>query len=343
MKILVVKLSALGDVAQALAVLPTLKAGIPHASLYWLVEEASSDLLKGHPLLERVFICRRKNWLKAIKKAINVSSVFREMQIFLRDLRSEYFDIVLDLQGLFKSGLLVALARAKRKIGFANHREGSTIPLTQKLPPYDPDRHAVFRYLDAAEYIGGQRPEEITFPLPHLPPPSQLLRKFSIEGNFAVFIPCARWETKLWSIDAWVNLAHKVYRFFGMQILFIGSQNDKAYVSRIISQAPFAKSLCGKTSILSLAGLLKASSLIVTVDTGPMHLAVTVGKRVVAIFGPTAPWRTGPFGKGHRIVRSGLPCSPCFRKRCNHLSCMKTILPEQVFQQVEELMANGGS
>ncbi len=342
MKILLVKLSALGDVVQALAVLPAIKAGLPYARLYWVVEEAASDLVKNHPLLEKVFVSKRKTWLKAAKQK-GISSVMKEMRAFLKDLRSEYFDIILDLQGLFKSGLLVALARGKRKIGFANHREGSTIPLTQKLAPYDPDRHAVLRYIDAAEYIGGKRPKKISFPLPQLPSSSELLQKFSIGRNFAVFIPCARWETKLWIIDAWIDLAHKVYKTFDMEILFIGSQRDKAYVSKIISKAPFAKSLCGETSLLSLAGLLKTASLIVTVDTGPMHLAVATGKQVVALFGPTAPWRTGPFGEGHRIIRSGLSCSPCFRKKCEHLTCMKTILPEQVFQQVKDLMANGGS
>ncbi len=342
MKILIVKLSALGDVVQALAVLPALKAGLPQARLYWAVEEASAELLLGHPLLEKVYVSRRQNWLSAFKKR-GLRSTLREVSLFLRELRNEYFDVILDLQGLLKSGLLVALAKGKRRIGFANHREGSTLPLTQKLSPYEPEKHAVERYLDAALYLGGERPSPVSFPLPPLPNPEVLKEKFGLKSEPAIFIPCARWQTKEWTQEGWIELAHLVQKTFGLEIAFVGGAGDRPYVAPILEKAPFVRSLCGQTSILELAGLLKLARLIVTVDTGPMHLAVAVGKRVVALFGPTAPWRTGPFGRGHRIVRLDLPCSPCFKKRCPESICLQQLTPEQVFHEVAELMINGGS
>ncbi len=342
MKILIVKLSALGDVVQALAVLPALKAGLPQARLYWAVEEASAELLLGHPLLERVYISKRRTWLSAFKKK-HFLSTLREINFFLRDLREEYFDVILDLQGLLKSGLLVALAKGKRRIGFANHREGSTLPLTQKLSPYEPERHAVERYLDAALYLGGKRPSPVSFPLPPLPDPEDLREKFDLRGDLAVFIPRARWQTKEWTQEGWAELAHLVQEAFGLEIVLVGGVGDRSYVAPILEKAPFVRSLCGQTSILELAGLLKLARLIVTVDTGPMHLAVAVGKRVVALFGPTAPWRTGPFGQGHRVVKLDLPCSPCFKKKCPEPLCLKGLTPERVFQEVAELMINGGS
>lgn len=343
MRILIVKLSALGDVVQALAVLPVFKTRWPEAQIYWLVEEAAADLVKGHPLLHGVFVVRRKTWFKALTQAQEIRHTLKEIRRFVQTLRAQSFDIILDLQGLLKSGLWVALSRGKKKIGFANNREGSSCPLSHPLPPYDPEIHAVWRYLDAACYLTGQRLREVTFPLPPLPRPEEVRERLNLTRDFAVFVPGARWKTKLWIAEGWANLAQEVRKGLDLEVLVVGGPGDEAHASAIRDIFPEIRSLCGRTSILELAAVLKMARLIVTVDTGPMHLAAALGKRVVALFGPTAPWRTGPFGLGHRIVRLELPCSPCFRKTCPEPYCLQGLSPERVFREVQALWVNGGS
>ncbi len=322
MKILLVKLSSLGDVIHSLPVLSALKTSFPEAEIDWAVEEPAAEILENHPFLERLLIFPRTRILEELRRG----SLF-ETRRFLRFLRQKPYDVVLDLQGLLKSGLLVGLARGKVKIGFANHREGSPLFYNFKLPPYDPDMHAVKRYLLVLK-IFGIEPQKVTFPLPPVPSLAKLKSKFGLPERFAVFIPVARWPSKLWTISGWRTLA---YRFAkeGLAPIIVGSEKDAPYVQKILSEAP-GRSLCGKIRLLELASLLQGASLIVSVDTGPMHLAAALGKTVIALFGPTAPWRTGPFGEQHQVIFKRLPCSPCFQKVCSRRSCMEEISPQEI-------------
>ncbi len=329
-KILLVKLSSLGDVIHALPVLSALKGAFPEARIDWVVEEAASEILKGHPLLHRVVVWQRKRLFAGLKRIERNS--LQGWKAFLKELRQESYDLIIDLQGLFKSGVLVGLARGRCKLGFANHREGSTFFYNLKMPPYDPDEHAVKRYLKVLSLLGLNSPE-VSFPLPSLPEFRPLKEKFGLPARFAVFIPRARWSTKLWHVRGWQSLAQK-FEEEGILPVFVGAQADRDYVKTILSEAP-GLSLCGKTGLLELASLLKEASFIVSVDTGPLHLAAALGKKTVALFGPTAPWRTGPYGDGHRVIFKGLSCSPCFKKSCLKRRCLKEITPEEVFEVCE--------
>ena len=322
MKILLVKLSALGDVVQTLPVLAALKeAG---HEVHWVVEEAAAPLLETHPLLERLFVSRRRDWLARWRR--DLRGVGQEVARFVEALRKEEYDLVLDLQGLLKSALLVALARARLKAGFANHREGSTHFYNYLLPPYDPDEHAVRRYLSALIPLGIE-PAEPRFPLPPLP--EGVSQRFGLLSPYVVLIPCARWPTKRWPQSYWQELARELLRR-DRQPVFVGAAGDIPYVDEIVSGVEGAVSLCGKLNLLELAALLKEAREVVSVDTGPMHLAAAVGARVIAVFGPTAPWRTGPFGRDHVVLSPSLSCSPCFRRRCDRVRCLEEITPAQV-------------
>ncbi len=330
MKILIVKLSALGDVIQALPVLKALKGALPRAEIHWVVEPPADELLASHPLLDQLILFPRRQILRALKKR-NLSGLLT----FLRTLRTHSYDVVIDLQGLLKSGLVVALSRARAKLGFANHREGSPLFYSLKLPPYDPDLHAVDRYLKVTE-IFGAKPEAPLFVLPPLPSVGSLRQRFSLPEKYAVFIARARWESKLWERSSWQALALKC-REAGLLPVLVGAENDRPYLKDIVQRSA-ARLLAGRLTLLELASLLKGAQLIVSVDTGPMHLAAALGKPVVALFGPTAPWRTGPYGDGHIVLRRDLPCSPCFRKVCPENECLKGISPEEVWQACQVLL-----
>ena len=323
MKILLVKLSALGDVVQSLPVLAALKeAG---HEVHWIVEEPAAELLQDHPLLDRLFVSKRRIWLSRLPRQIR--RVAREIRDFVQSLRQEEYDLVLDLQGLLKSACWVGLARARVKMGFANHREGSTHFYNFLLPPYDPDWHAVWRYLSPLALLG-LKVETPSFVLPPLP--ENLPRRLKLPQPYVVLIPCTRWPTKLWEEASWATLSGLLWEK-GLFPVFVGSKADQSYIGRIFAfSATRGRSLCGQLSLLELAALLKQAHLVVSVDTGPMHLAAAVGSRVVALFGPTAPWRTGPFGTQHLIFRAGLPCSPCFQRTCSTRLCMRKISPETI-------------
>ncbi|AEH45178.1 lipopolysaccharide heptosyltransferase I [Thermodesulfatator indicus DSM 15286] len=331
MKILIVKLSSLGDIVHALPVLSALKKN--GAEVDWIVEEEFSRLLEGHPYIDRLLVWPRKRILRELRQK-NFANLYLWKNL-IKELRTKHYDVVIDLQGLLKSGIIVGLARGRCKLGFANHREGSPFFYNFKLPPYDPDEHAIWRYLKVLKYMG-QPIEKIEFSFPPLPPLKPLREKFNLPTNYVVFIPCTRWSTKYWTKRGWVKLS-ETFESHGLLPVFVGSKNDQDYVNSLINGS-HGVSLCGKTDLQELASVLAGAKLVVSVDTGPLHLAAALKTPVIALFGPTAPWRTGPLGDKHQVLYKKLNCSPCFLKECENKTCMKNITPEEVWTAAQKII-----
>jgi heptosyltransferase-1 len=343
LNILIVKLSAIGDVVHALPFLESLRKGFPGAMIDWVVEEDSSQVLVGHPALNRVILSRRKSWQRRLIKTGNPLSVFREMLDFLNELRSFHYDLVIDLQGLLKSGVLVALSKGKRKIGMGGSREGAGLFLNERPIAVDYGQHAIDRYLRVAETIGcdgAGRGGRIPFSESAKMSVEEVLDRHGIQNGPLVAInPMAKWPTKLWEAERFAVLARRIQDELGYEIVFTGSSSDRPVIHDIVRRMPSPPmNLAGRTNLKELAYLYTRCRLLVTTDTGPMHVAAAMGCPVVALFGPTAPWRTGPYGKGHKVIRSDVGCSPCFKKRCDHMTCMKEIRVDQVFRGVQEVM-----
>ena len=150
--------------------------------------------------------------------------------------------------------------------------------------------------------------------------------------------PVARWRTKLWEERNFADLADRLVSGKKAVIIFTGSPDDRPVNDRILSQMhEHAHNWAGETTLKELAALAAASDLFITTDTGPMHLAAAAGARVLALFGPTAPWRTGPYGPSHLIVRAGTECSPCFQRECDKdVKCMAGITVEDVIKQLND-------
>jgi len=359
MKLLIVKMSALGDVVQALPVAVAIKRQQPGAELHWLVERPSAGLLEDHPVLDRVLVSPRH----AIRG--RKSLAIPEIASFVRELRRVRYHAVLDLQGLMKSAIFVALSRAERKIGFAGGKEPlAAWALNQRLAPFDPDRPALERYLDLLEPLGLMRPAQVEFGLQ--PGEKTLQRVRGLLGGMGddaplvVLHPVARWESKLWPLGHWVELGRRLVDE-GLEVVLSGSEADRSITSAIAAQVGQGgqggqrgrgseerggrrgargrvRDLAGRTTLKELAALLSLARVVVCTDTGAMHLAAAVGTKVVALFGPTAPWRTGPYGSGHRVLRLGLDCSPCFRRRCDDPRCLKELPPAEAARAVGELL-----
>jgi lipopolysaccharide heptosyltransferase I len=354
----------LGDVLHALPTLEALRALYPQGQITWLVEEAYAPLLSGHPALDEVWAVPRVR----LGEKVGREELLRLMGL-LRRVRAASFDLVIDLQGLLKSALWLILAKSSRKVGYDRTRELSYLALTEKLPPYDPEAHAVWRYLNVARYLGAP-PAPPRFRLGLTPVfPNALFQNVGANLAFApgtgriqdsplqknnnfindelvsrprdrdlvVLHPGARWPSKIWPAVSWAYLGDWLIREKGLVVVITGSAGDRGLAAQIMGQMQEkAWNLAGRTSLQELAGIMVKARLAVTADTGPMHLAAAMGTPVVAIFGPTAPGRTGPFGAGHRVVRLDVECGPCFKRHCPEPRCLTGLSPEGVLAAVEK-------
>jgi lipopolysaccharide heptosyltransferase II len=173
-----------------------------------------------------------------------------------------------------------------------------------------------------------------------------LLRGCGVKGEdrFVAINPMARWPTKLWEPEHFAALAERL-ECEGVCVVFTGSAQDRPALDEIgrFMTRPYRR-LDGKTSLKHLAALYRRAQVLVTTDSGPMHLAAAVGTPVVALFGPTAPWRTGPYGRNHVVLRADLSCSPCFKKQClttlyEERACMKRLSVDRVADTVLQKIA----
>ncbi len=342
MNILIVKMSAIGDVIHTLPAANALRKHFPDAHITWLVEEAARGIVESHEAVDRVLILKRRCWLKGLLGPCwleNLTSIFH----FVKEIRDTTYDVVIDFQGLLKSAAIVGLCRTKRSMGYNKTREFSFMVLSDRMPPFDMDKHAILRYLNLIKYLGVNT-SEIKFNVPFGAKErsdirSMLRQKGWYKQSIVAMSPVAKWLTKLWDVDKFCGLADRLIEEFGVFVVFTGSDTDKKEIAKIISRMRHpCTDFSGQTDLKHLAALYEECKCLVSTDTGPMHLAAAVGTPVVALFGPTAPWRTGPFGEGHEVLRVDLSCSPCFKKKCNRGDCMRDISVEQVFGSVARIL-----
>ncbi len=343
---MIVKLSSIGDVVHTLPFLEVLAGRFPRAAIDWLVEEDSSAVPAGHPALNRLIVSRRRSWQGDFILNGRRRGALAEAGRFLRELRAVRYDLVVDLQGLLKSAVLTSLARGERKAGPSGGRECSRLALSESPIPVDYEQHAVDRYLTVARALGcraegwqGRVPVGAEDKLAA----RAIMHAYRLNHAPVVAInPVARWETKLWAPERFSVLADRMSRELGVSVLFTGGRRDRPYIERILeASSTKPPNLAGLTSLKELACLYERCSLVVSTDTGPMHVAAAMGCPVVALFGPTAPWRTGPYGPGHRVIREPMDCSPCFRKNCSSRRCIDAITPGAVMKEVRGILAEG--
>jgi heptosyltransferase-1 len=368
MNILIVKLSAIGDVIHTLPALAALRRLYPSADITWVVEEAAADLLADHPDLDRILISRRKAWLKEFRQG-QVAAPLREMHAFYRALRCRPYDLVIDFHGLMKSAIIVAMSGGRRRLGYDSLQELSGLFYNEKITE-ELAKHAVDRYLDLIRHLAKEGQEwadclaaEPSFTIAigeeeRLRVETLLLEHAALltadgglgderivsgggqkpERRFVAVNPIAFWETKLWEEEKFAELCDRIWLEMGLRVILTGGEPGP--LDRIRGRMKTESvNLGGRTTLRELACLYRQADLVITTDSGPMHLAAAMGTPLVALFGPTDPLRTGPCGPGHRVIRRGLACMPCFRKRCETKQCMREIAVEEVLTAAREVLA----
>jgi 3-deoxy-D-manno-octulosonic-acid transferase/heptosyltransferase-1 len=378
-EILIIKLSAIGDVVHTLPSLAALHQRFPEAHISWLVEEEASTLLTHHPYLKRVIVFERKRWLKNLKHVSRWYATVHAVVRFIKELRSTNYDLIIDFQGLLKSGVLVFLARGRRKAGYDKTRELSYCFLNERISPVSLDNHAVERNSRLVQALdtpsSDYSPEETCSS--HMPRcvwqhadttvmrqphhyrhdgdqgsplaiteeekknVAALLRdhQLSLDTLLVTVHTQARWVTKRWTPRKIAELCDRLTEGYGAHIIFTGSKDDRTAIDEIVALMKHrAVNAAGKTTIKELAYLLKHAKLMITTDSG--HIAAAMGTPVVALFGPTAPWRTGPYSDKALIVSTHLTCSPCFKRKCDKgNTCMQEISVAAVLAAVDKQMA----
>ena len=311
MDILIVKLGALGDVINTLPLAIVLKQRLD-ARIHWITAPLSYPILADHDAVDHVIRFDRKGGVSALPT-------------LLQRVRSQQFDLVLDLQRILKSGLMCAAAKAKRKIGFDRGRckELTWLLPFERVAASDPKAHMVHQYLDFARHLGIQT-ERVEWCIPKGEHRSRQLPEAYVVLNIGATKPANRW-----SVDGFARLAKMVRQQLGMPCVLTGGPEDVAMADTIQSLAGRdIHNRVGKTSLPELIDLIDAATVVVTCDTGPMHLAVALGREVVALFGPSDHHRTGPF-RG-KVIRAKVACAPCNRRVCSKPHCMEAIRPESV-------------
>jgi len=318
MEILFVKLGAMGDVINTLPLAIALKERLG-ARIHWLVEPLSLPLVAGHPAVEKTILFERKRLAASIPKVIKA-------------VRAERFDIVFDLQRTIKSGSFTLAADGKRRIGFDRVRckELTWLFPFERIKPQDPKRHMLLQYLEFAEQLGIHDPK-IRWDIP-----VSGIHPFALPEQYLVLNIGATKPANKWTTQGFADLARLAKERYGVPSVLTGGPEDRAMADEIVRLAGSSViNLAGATTVTELKEVLARARTVVSCDTGPMHLAVALGKEVIALFGPADPRRTGPF-KGV-VIQKETPCAPCNRRSCDNPVCMLAITPADVMERLEAL------
>jgi lipopolysaccharide heptosyltransferase II len=337
LKILILKPSSLGDVIQALPVLRLLKLHQPAAEIFWWIDAALAPLLAGDPDLTGIVRFERRRWGRPRH--------WPEMLRSLRWLRAQDFDLVLDLQCLARSGAFAWLARGKFLAGLDEAREGARGFYDLAVPRASFHTHAVDWYLSVLPLLGVPLHRNFCW-LPDRPAVvAEVKTKWPVaESRWIALQPGARWPNKRWPATHFAALVKQLARGHpGHRFVIFGGPDDRPLGEAIVPAAPDrCLNLCGRTSLTEMIEWLRLCEVLVTNDTGPMHAAAALGRPLVALFGPTEPRRTGPYGQLDHVMRLELPCSPCLKSVCHYKlpeECLRAILPDAVRQRVSAIIS----
>ncbi len=329
-KLLIVKPTSLGDIVGSLCAVTALKRTFPDRHISFLVADIFRPIVDGHPCIDSIIEFPRTKMKKGLVSFIAAAKELR------RTLRAGGYDAVLDLQGLARSAIATWFTGAKVRVGFSDARESAPMFYTHTVKSNRKTEHAIALYLRGAQFMGADPSLPITFDLKVDGEAESSIKKLTGDTPFVTFAAGARWPTKIWPIAHFCSLAQMINREYGLKIAAIGSQGEALLGDQIVNTLPDgeALNLCGKTNLKELVAAISLSSLLVTNDSGPMHISAALGKPTVSIFGPTSPSRIAPFGQEEFFVRATLPCLECYSRKCDTIPprCMELVMPEAVFE-----------
>jgi lipopolysaccharide heptosyltransferase II len=334
-KILIIKFSSLGDVILSTAAIRAIRAKFGrNYKISFLVGEESKDILLNCPYIDELLVCDFKNKDRGIRGLLKLATI----------LRKNNFDIVIDLQNNRKSHTLSLLTLAPDRYGYDNKKLGFLLNhrIKDEKPAVDPVTHQ-FRILNML----GINLENLNLELwptekdqRHI---EELLNSEWLSQNqklVGINISASnRWPSKNWPLAHIIKLCEELSRK-DMRMVITGTEKDLKEAQTLMNAAKFIKpiNVCAKTTINQLACLIKRCGVYISPDSAPLHIAAGVGTPFIALFGPTDPRRHILPAKDYIVIKKDLPCSPCYKSKCNTRKCMELIRSEEVLEAIDKLL-----
>lgn len=335
-KILIIRRSALGDTIHTLPLAKSLREKYPDAQIDWIVEDKAEKFITNNPLLDKVYVIHKK------------TGGFKEFKTLIKQIRAEKYDIAIDTQQLLKSGIILGLSGAKRKIALSDGREFSGIFANEIIKTdrkqFDVNYHVVKRNLEIAKYLGAAG-EKISFTLPETSEndkakAKELLQNINPNLKTVIISPETTWENKHWTAEGWREVITELQG--KVNLVYTGTTNDKGLGEKILNGFENVINLRGKTSLFELEEVFKLADLVISVDSGSAHVAWATGKpSIVTLFFSTSANRTAPFGEKYFSIQAETDCSPCMKRKCRlqeKNKCILTINSQNIVKIVKKVL-----
>jgi lipopolysaccharide heptosyltransferase I len=326
MNVLIVRLGALGDIVHAIPAAAALRAAFPAARIDWLVDAKHREILELVPVIDRVLPLEQptlRGWIGAT-----------------RHLRARRYDVALDFQGLMKSAVLARASGARRVLGFSiwHLREKGARPFySESVGGSTGSPHVVYKNLRLLEALDIRNPS-IEFPLSHVDSPARDAILADAAGSpFALINPGAAWPNKCWFSDRFGELASFLKDVRGLEPFVLWGPGEEGYARAVVEASGGAARLAPPTRLADLVEICRGASLMVSGDTGPLHIAAAVGTPIVSIFGPTDPARNGPWSPEDISVSRFDTCGCHYDRRCRQrVWCLTTVPVTEVTAAVQQ-------
>ena len=339
MNILIIKLSAIGDVICALPVAEAIKRQWPQAKVTWIVEPLAYEILENNPNIDEIIVFHRHDYL-------SISGFLKRAPAFWKVIRTAKFDVSLDLQGLIRSSYIALFFAARYKFGWNNMQEGSRY-ISRPCGASNAG-HVVEQYLDVVRALGADIPRgsaqfDICITAAEQAAALTVARAAGLDtkSGYVILAPGTNWPNKKLPASTFAAIV-RYLSSQGIQPVLAGAASDANIAREItdLSHMPVIN-LIGHTSLKQLAFLSSKALLFVGGDTGPVHLAAAVGAKVVQFMGPTKAWRSLAYGAGNIAVEVERDCAGCYRKHCvKGYDCLATISPQQLIEAIEKALKN---
>jgi lipopolysaccharide heptosyltransferase I len=328
MRILIVKLSSIGDIVHTLPAAAAIRKALPESEISWVVERRAAEILRDNPILDRLIEVDTK----ALRRGLVSGETLRAPRQQLRQLRASAFELAIDFQGLLKSAWIARLSGARRVFGFTFEylREPASRILLSKSISTSKNLHVIRKNLAlAGGALGISVPDsadDMEFPIATSPAhqAEALSAQLLTDGNFAILNPGGGWPTKLWSAERFGRLADELWSNHKLHSLVTYGPGEARLAETVIEASKSGKAHAVSLSLKGFYELAKRAQIYVGGDTGPTHLAIAAGAPIVGLFGPTEWWRNGSLRDADICVeRVDIDCrTDCHRRACSKWICM---------------------
>lgn len=348
MRVLIVKTSSLGDIIHALPVLDYMHKAHPGIVIDWIVEDSFKELLSGNPLLNKLHVLATRRW----RKSFFATETRQEIASLWNELRRTRYDIVFDIQGNIKSGLIDLASGSALRLGFPREllQEKVNFFFTNRKAKFSvSNNHATLRCLSVVStpftlpYLESEFNSDIAFTDLDAAEADRVTADTGNEPKI-LFHCGTTWQTKYWHPESWSELGSRITSRYPDSVIFFtwGNEAEKESAETIAGRIAGRTRLVKRLPLKTLAALFKRVDLVVGGDTGPVHLAAAVGTPTVSLYRSSDGSESGPRGDRHIIIQSPMLCTKCFRTSCPQDSdCRSSISVEAMFAGIEKLLARG--